>query len=326
MIESLDDEEIEEVDEIQIIELPPENVDNISDEENLDEEELRPQNISFMPDTAGELEIHLHGHELNESTPTRHRKYQWEKGNDKPSCGLENTARDNTNDIQSLHDILGEMNPYEIFEFLSTGLAEKVSEETLLYSRQKNDEKFQCSKSDIQNFLGILYLSGHRQYPREENYWSTNENFECSLVRNTMSKNRYKSIKKYLHFNDNSCIPQNCTDRCYKIKPIYDICNSNFQQFGYFSNVYSVDEKIIEYYGRHPLKQFIRGKPIRFGLKEWAICNTNGYTFSASIYQGKHATDLEEKYREWNLGARVVLSLSHELPVQFLCSHDLFSS
>ena len=33
------------------------------------------------------------------------------------------------------------------------------------------------------------------------------------------------------------------------------------------SEKYSIDEIMVPYYGRHSSKQYIRGKPIRFGYK-----------------------------------------------------------
>nr|XP_054919882.1 piggyBac transposable element-derived protein 3-like isoform X1 [Dermacentor andersoni] len=49
----------------------------------------------------------------------------------------------------------------------------------------------------------------------------------------------------------------------------------------------SYDESMIEYYGRHGCKQFIRGKPIRFGYKVWCLNAKNGYLVHFKVYQGK---------------------------------------
>ena len=38
----------------------------------------------------------------------------------------------------------------------------------------------------------------------------------------------------------------------------------------------SIDKSMIPYYGKHHAKQFIKGKPIRFGFKCWAICTSKG--------------------------------------------------
>lgn len=40
------------------------------------------------------------------------------------------------------------------------------------------------------------------------------------------------------------------------------------------------------YFGNHSSKQFIRGKPIRFGFKIWAACFPNGYVAQMEPYQG----------------------------------------
>ena len=48
---------------------------------------------------------------------------------------------------------------------------------------------------------------------------------------------------------------------------------------------------------------FIRGKPIRFGFKVWALCSTAGYPFSLQLYGG--AADKTDE----PLGTRVVRQL-----------------
>ena len=41
---------------------------------------------------------------------------------------------------------------------------------------------------------------------------------------------------------------------------------------------------MIRYYGKPGIKQFIRGKPIRFGFKLWCITSSEGYLFHAEKY------------------------------------------
>ena len=126
-----------------------------------------------------------------------------------------------------------------------------------------------------------------------------------------MSKNRFMALKKYFHLNNNLEIPENCKDRCFKIRPLIDKMNENFMQLGFFSDKYSVDEKIVGYYGRHPIKQFIRGKPVRFGFKEWALCSTSGYTYKFFVYQGANE---QPRPKDVLLGTEVVLNLPEKIP------------
>lgn len=50
-----------------------------------------------------------------------------------------------------------------------------------------------------------------------------------------------------------------------------------------------IDESMIPYYGKHYAKQYIRGKPIRFGFKNWALISANGCMGQFDIYMGKTA-------------------------------------
>ena len=311
MITEIDDDEFEETDIVDIIELPPECVDNVSDCEAIDDDDLSPE--QNLRDTAGKLEIHLHGNAVSNADSSKRKKSvaNWILNQTSAEQPTGFPAYDKNEELENLRELLSNKNPFELFSLMSHEVFEKVRDETVAYARQQNDLTFQCTVEDIKLFVGILILSGHRSYPRETLYWSTDENFDCAIVRNSMSKNRYKEIKKYLHFNDNSNIPDGCDDRCYKIRPLVDLFNRNYQQFGYFGCQSS--EKIVEYFGRHPMKQFIRGKPIRFGFKEWALCDVSGYTYRFEIYQGREAM-AKQKYMDWNLGAKVVLSMTESCP------------
>ncbi|KAJ4425449.1 hypothetical protein ANN_28065 [Periplaneta americana] len=50
------------------------------------------------------------------------------------------------------------------------------------------------------------------------------------------------------------------------------------------------DEMMVRYYGRHPAKMFMRGKPIKFGYKIWCLCSSNGYLYNFSPYCGRTDT------------------------------------
>lgn len=62
---------------------------------------------------------------------------------------------------------------------------------------------------------------------------------------------------------------------------------------------------IVQYFGHHGLKQSIRRKPIRFGYKLWALCNSNGYYFKSIVYTRKET----QQQVGMNLGYRVVTEL-----------------
>ncbi|GFR31520.1 piggyBac transposable element-derived protein 1 [Trichonephila clavata] len=69
---------------------------------------------------------------------------------------------------------------------------------------------------------------------------------------------------------------------------------------------------MVRYYGHRFLKQFIRGKSIRFVFKQWAMCcGVTGYCYNADIYEGKPSRISEEDNLEgdtYGLGVSVILN------------------
>ena len=92
-----------------------------------------------------------------------------------------------------------------------------------------------------------------------------------------MSRKRFEDIKKFIHFADN----ENLTggDKLAKIRPQQDKVNASLQQFGLFEKDLSIDEQMVPYFGRNSAKMFIRGKPIRFGYKNWVLASSDSYPY-----------------------------------------------
>ena len=70
---------------------------------------------------------------------------------------------------------------------------------------------------------------------------------------------------KCLHFADNN---NKDDDPYYKVRPIFKNLNRNSKwSFVQSEGKFSIDEIMVPYFGRHRIKQFIYGKPIRYGFK-----------------------------------------------------------
>ncbi|XP_056648823.1 piggyBac transposable element-derived protein 2-like [Diorhabda sublineata] len=126
-----------------------------------------------------------------------------------------------------------------------------------------------------------------------------------------------------LHCCDNTNLDK--TDRSAKVRLLINRMNSLFQQYAPVTENHSVDEAMVPYYGRHGCKQFIRGKPIRYGYKLWTGCTSKGYVIWVEPYQGAKS-EIKPCYKELGLGPSAIyrhnqfyskLSLSHFLR-QFL--------
>ena len=117
-----------------------------------------------------------------------------------------------------------------------------------------------------------------------------------------MPRNKFTKIKSYFHVCDNNDLDPR--DKWAKLRPLINAVNSKLIQLGVFSKHLSIDEQMVPYFGRHSCKMFIRGKPIRFGFKNWVLAADDGYPFKVVPYQGK-----EQGAVSGLLGPRVVNSL-----------------
>ena len=77
-----------------------------------------------------------------------------------------------------------------------------------------------------------------------------------------------------------------------------------------FQNI-SIDARMVKSKGRSGIKQYIKNKPTKWGIKLWVLADSlNGYTCDFEVYTGKNtAYPLSEK----GLGYDVVIRLTEPL-------------
>lgn len=331
----------DEVDVVDVVELPP-PVSDLTDEEDFDDDVLDNENSDptyLLADVVGTIEIHQGNVNEVESSnadvaQVRTQVNSWEKC--RPSYSKLGVSTDGANmKAIAVKEMHRGKNPVQLFEiFFTEDLLLEICRQSVLYSTQKNKHDFALSTDCLRNFIGILFFTGYHKLPSERHYWSLDEDMNVAFIRSVMPRHRFLDIKRYLHLIDNTHAPDNLEDRSFKVRPLMDHLNQKFKQFGIFSKELSIDEQMVRYYGRHSLKQFIRGKPIRFGFKQWIMCcGITGYCYSMELYQGKKS-GISKEARLDGLGSRVVKQFTAELPHpadheiyidNFFTSHKLLS-
>lgn len=319
-----------------VVVLPPE-ADPLSDEEDINDDVmlLNDTDQTTPRDIVGKLEIHtsktIPGMEeptqplLNTNKGKKRRKNTDEIKWVKNSSPIYQTKPQNTEHIlqERLKNSFGNITPFETFQlFLDTDLLDMILDFSITYARSKNEHSFTISRSEIIKFFGILFLTGYNTRPNMRSYWMKRPDYECPLVRNVMSRNRFEEIKRWLHLADNDHLGVN--DKFAKLRPFFDKLNERFAKFGIFSHELSIDEQMVPYFGRHSSKMYIKGKPVRFGFKVWCLASAQGYVFHFKPYAGsgdKYKTNINNG-EDLGLGEKVVLDLLSV--VQFPGEHKLF--
>lgn len=276
----------------QIVAIPPENVDGLTDEDDIDDENTE-QTVQIQGDLPGTFEIIETVDDSEEESDnnvdhhaTNKHGAKWTKENPKYNK-VKLEEFDSQFHEQNVEMILTANDEVDVFEkFLTDEILDHIVAQSGLYAKQKNEHSFSLTKRELKSFIGIILLSGYHHLPSERHYWSQAQDLGVPLVQKSMTRNRFLKIKQMLHFNDNENIGDKPA-RDFKIKPLIDKLNENFKRFGIFERNLSVDEQIVSYYGHHALKQFIANKPLRFGFKNWILAADNGYCFHISLYTGK---------------------------------------
>ncbi|XP_043469690.1 piggyBac transposable element-derived protein 3-like [Leptopilina heterotoma] len=159
-------------------------------------------------------------------------------------------------------------------------------------------------------FIAIIILSSFNTRNSERDYWSNDPLLECAIVKSAMSRNRFLEIKTGIKYSEKE--EESSTDFAWRVRTLLKMFNFNVKRFGFFQTAISGDEMMVKFYGRLRFKQYIRTKPVRFGIKLWALCGSDGFLFECDIYCGKNAKT-DGALIKCALGSRVILKLTEQL-------------
>ncbi|CAH2002648.1 unnamed protein product [Acanthoscelides obtectus] len=122
--------------------------------------------------------------------------------------------------------------------------------------------------------------------PNIQAYCSREAMYTKSIASKVMTRNRFELLQRMLHFADNQDNPDN--DRLHKIQPLIDKIVHNFKTSYEPSETCCIDESLIPFRGRLIMRQYIRNKRYKYGIKVFKLCSKGGYTYKFKIYAGKN--------------------------------------
>ncbi|XP_055308654.1 piggyBac transposable element-derived protein 3-like [Sitodiplosis mosellana] len=145
-------------------------------------------------------------------------------------------------------------------------------------------------------------------------YWNSADDLRNEMISQTMRRNRFQEILRVLHFEPNLHPPENNKDKLWKLRPMMDHLKANFLKHFHPTQHLSYDESMIAYFGKHGCKQFIKGKPIRFGYKVWSLCTPSGYLVNFEVYQGSNPRSNPKYEERFGKAAAPLLSMIDDFP------------
>ena len=148
--------------------------------------------------------------------------------------------------------------------FFDEALYSLIKKETMRYAIHQEYPNFSVTDEELKIVVGILLISGYHRLPSWNHYWSLKADLKVDLVRRAMPRNQSDEIFRFFHIANSKRMNPN--DRMGKLRPMMDHLQDAFQKAYIPEKHLSFDESMVAYCGRHQCKQFIRGKPIRFGF------------------------------------------------------------
>ena len=188
--------------------------------------------------------------------------------------------------------------------------------QTILYSTQEQPEKPSSIMLDnIEKFIACALYMSVIKLPSTRDYWSSKLSVSCDL----MGVNRFKEIKRFMHFNDNSV--ENVDDKLHKLRPVIDNI-SELLRLVPIEECLAVDEQIIPFKGKSSLKQYNPKKPHKWGYKVFVLSGVSGFNYNFEIFTGKSDNICAPDEPDMGASSNVVVRLARIIPN--FCNYKLY--
>lgn len=272
------------------------NNDDDDDDEDEDDNQERDHNMLYSISSFQKV---LDNYHSSQRKLDEHHTYKWVNG--------EFTYDETLSNVILLSEVVKQRimsrSLTDLFEdYISTEFKQQIIDSTVAHG-------YDLSPIRLDVFLGINIFTSFNSRTSQRDYWSTDPLLRADIVCSAMGRKEFETIKKNIKFWRPG--DENNKDRIWRVRKLLDLFNESCKKYGFFSTALSVDEMMIKYFGRTILKQFIKSKPIRFGIKSWALCSSSGYLFHSDIYCGKNAHN--EFLPNCPQGSRVVMQMLQPL-------------
>ena len=169
----------------------------------------------------------------------------------------------------------------------NTATATLLMEQTNLYYQKHLDRQAGPSRRlpditlpDVMTFTALDLHMGHIVKDTLHDYWSTLKQMHTHFYGETMTRDRFLHILRFLPFADNSRRPDQGGeyDRQWKIRTVFDTLNQAYPKFYNPSEHLRVDEVILKFQDTVNFRQYIPKKRKGFGNKIYKLCDESGHT------------------------------------------------
>ena len=141
----------------------------------------------------------------------------------------------------------------------------------LVYRRQANKLKWKIpTYEEVRCFIGLLMWTSLVRMPNRRSYFTNSQIYDLPHFKAHTTCNRFQQLFSMLHFANNTQIPAtfNTAQRFEaKLGNLLTAVNKNSASLLTPARALSIDEMMVKFYGRSVLRQYIKAKPNKYGIK-----------------------------------------------------------
>ncbi|RVE41088.1 hypothetical protein evm_014261, partial [Chilo suppressalis] len=205
-----------------------------------------------------------------------------------------------TGSVRTHNSAYGAFRSYWDDDILGRIVAETNLYATKIVSARFQAEWYPTNVDEILCLFSFWMMLGIVRMPTIYSCFSMDPLLKTEVFRSIFTRKRFEHLTRALTFidcpviNDTNSSNAGATgsvDRLYLLRPIITHLNSKFQSNYVLDKDICIDESLTLWKGKLDIKQYIRSKASKFGIKTFELCESvTGYLWSFIVYTGKSTT------------------------------------
>ena len=181
-----------------------------------------------------------------------------------------------------VHHAVSEMDFFHCL--LSQQTLQVIAANTTAYAHHKDAaQTWTTSVEELWLFIAVHIFMDIVHLPRSHMYWE--ERWLQPFVVDAFSRDRFHELLRFFHIAPPTPagVKHTVLD---KVAPLITACQHSFSTCFLPAQVLVVDESMVPFKGREPMKQYLPDKPTSWGYKVWCVASDK-YMLNFSVFRGR---------------------------------------